>query len=74
MNYTMDHGALACVSKVIEVIKAENLDPDDPASVNNLQHAIIDSGYISSLDTNQLRDILAYLECKCQQEPVGWKR
>lgn len=68
LNYTMDHGALACVSKVIEVIKAENLDPDDPASVNNLQHAIIDSGYISSLDTNQLRDILAL--CKRYNEEL----
>ena len=68
LNYSMDHGALACVSKVIEVIKAENLDPDDPASVNNLQHAIIDSGYISSLDTNQLRDILAL--CKRYNEEL----
>ncbi len=68
LNYTMDHGALACVSKVIEVIKAENLDPDDPASVNNLQHAIIDSGYISSLDANQLRDILAL--CKRYNEEL----
>lgn len=68
LNYTMDHGALACISKVIEVIKAENLDPDDPASVNNLQHAIIDSGYISSLDTNQLRDILAL--CKRYNEEL----
>jgi len=68
LNYTMDHGALACVSKVIEVIKAENLDPDDPASVNNLQHAIMDSGYISSLDTNQLRDILAL--CKRYNEEL----
>ncbi len=68
LNYTMDYGALACVSKVIEVIKAENLDPDDPASVNNLQHAIIDSGYISSLDTNQLRDILAL--CKRYNEEL----
>lgn len=68
LNYTMDHGALACVSKVIEVIKAENLDPDDPASVNNLQHAIIDSGYISSLDTNQLRNILAL--CKRYNEEL----
>lgn len=68
LNYTMDHGALSCVSKVIEVIKAENLDPDDPASVNNLQHAIIDSGYISSLDTNQLRDILAL--CKRYNEEL----
>ena len=36
--------------------------------MNNLQHAIIDSGYISSLDTNQLRDILAL--CKRYNEEL----
>lgn len=58
LNYTMDHGALNLVSKVIEIIKQENLDPTDPFAANALEDLLKDSGYISTLDSGQLSAIL----------------
>lgn len=47
LNYTMRQGALTFVERAFEIIKNENLDPDDPFSVGLLEDALAEAGYAS---------------------------
>lgn len=44
LNYTMDHGALVCVLKAFEIIKTEQIDPDDPFATGKLDDYFNETG------------------------------
>lgn len=58
LNYTMDHGALVCVEKAFDIIKTEQIDPNDPSSSDLLSAGLSESGLSAFMSSVVMQDIL----------------
>lgn len=58
LNYTMDGGALACAQKIVETIKAEKMDPDNPATASLLEQALNETSIGRALSGIPMQDFI----------------